>query len=189
MTKKVKDISPEELEELRAKRREYQQKYRARLSSEKKQEYRQRYTERIKEWHQRTYNERKNKGMCVYCGSQPAIKGNVACIECRDKKRQRERKRRSPHSELRRRVFQLLSQNEIKCVRCGCDDYSLLELNHKNGGGVQERKKTPYVNLYRNILSGKRSIEDFEVTCMVCNRAHYGESGGNGKWIIEWRSG
>jgi len=68
-------------------------------------------------------------------------------------------------------ILNIISNNNPVCVRCGCDDVRLLEINHKNGGGGEERKKE--MNYYQNIHKGRRKTDDLELLCRVCNAWHY----------------
>ena len=81
-------------------------------------------------------------------------------------------KKREWNKRLRIRVIKLLGG---KCVNCGCDDFEALEINHINGGGSQEKNKK-YGGSYRSflydILAGRRSKDDLDIRCKVCNAAH-----------------
>jgi hypothetical protein len=56
------------------------------------------------------------------------------------------------------------------CRNCGCDDIRVLEINHINGGGTQETKHLGAgVNFYRLIVNGKRSVNDLNILCKICN--------------------
>lgn len=74
---------------------------------------------------------------------------------------------------LRKQVyFKISGTIHPYCVRCGCDDPRILEINHKNGGGgIELRSKG--TQLYHDIASGKRSTEDLELLCKPCNAIHY----------------
>jgi len=99
--------------------------------------------------------------------------------------RLRESEKRYTH-KLRRKVIQLLGG---KCVNCGCNNYNALEINHKNGDGNKERRKTSYKQFYLNILSGRRKTDDLEIRCIVCNALHKAQKihNLNEKWIVTWR--
>lgn len=76
----------------------------------------------------------------------------------------------------RRKAMNIISNGEIKCVNCGCTNFSILEINHKNGGGRAERRNNDYKNcmyFYNSIINGDRSKDDLEVLCKVCNVLHY----------------
>lgn len=80
---------------------------------------------------------------------------------------------RSHNKQRRLRVLQSVC-SDLRCVRCGCDRIELLEINHKNGGGLKEVGRKSQV-FYGKILSGERSTEDLEILCKVCNIWHYAE--------------
>lgn len=69
-------------------------------------------------------------------------------------------------------VLNILSNGNPHCVRCGCDDIRLLEVNHKNGGGHQESKDKTRL-LFTEIFTGRRKTDDLELLCRVCNAWHY----------------
>lgn len=74
---------------------------------------------------------------------------------------------------LRQRVIAYLGGP--RCVRCGCNDGRVLEINHKKGHGAKDvRRRGGFNSLYWSILKEKRKRE-FEVLCRVCNAAHYCE--------------
>jgi len=65
----------------------------------------------------------------------------------------------------------------LKCENCGCDDVSLLQINHLNGGGYKEAKKTwgkGYTsNLWQRILHHGRDVSDLNLLCGPCNTLSY----------------
>ena len=70
------------------------------------------------------------------------------------------------------------------CVRCGIVDRRVLTFNHKNGGGLKERKTSnDRLKLLRSIISECRS--DIEVRCWNCNFLHAIEHGLMGKKFID----
>jgi len=76
---------------------------------------------------------------------------------------------------LRKRVlFKIGGSVPARCVRCGCDDYRLLEINHKNGGGTSERDYVGKIQaFYWNIIKGRRPTDDLEILCRPCNSIHW----------------
>jgi len=69
-------------------------------------------------------------------------------------------------------AMQIVSNQKVpECCRCGCKDSRALEINHKNLGGRKENLRGRL--LYDAIISGKRKTDDLEITCRVCNAAHY----------------
>lgn len=71
--------------------------------------------------------------------------------------------------KVRLKILNLISNGNIKCVQCGCDDIRLLEINHKNGGGGKEIKSKTPSTFYRELYYGKRGTDDLEILCRVCN--------------------
>ena len=60
----------------------------------------------------------------------------------------------------------------MKCARCGCDDTRFLEINHIKGGGNKEHKKLGKKvtrNMILLIHHKKRSVEDLNLLCRICN--------------------
>lgn len=60
-----------------------------------------------------------------------------------------------------------------KCCNCGCDDFSILEINHINGGGRKELKGKQNRQLYRDIVNDKVNLDEYNVLCRICNALHY----------------
>lgn len=84
--------------------------------------------------------------------------------------------------------------NELKCVNCGCDELSILEINHKNGGGTREIRgiyRGHSREFYRAIKNGVRNTDDLEILCKLCNILHDVEKRLNvsGFKVIYQRSG
>jgi hypothetical protein len=73
----------------------------------------------------------------------------------------------------RQRALLLVGRGLIKCINCGCNKPEFLEVNHINGGGSKENKKSS--KFYSDLLAGRRGIEDLELRCKVCNVLHYSE--------------
>lgn len=89
----------------------------------------------------------------------------------REHKRDRAKKNRE---RIRLTNFNRVSNNNPVCENCGCDDLRLLEINHKNGGGTQERNKGKDSNKFANdIFMGRRGVDDLNLLCKVCNALHY----------------
>lgn len=53
----------------------------------------------------------------------------------------------------------------------GCTDHRLLQVDHKNGGGTQERRKLSYDKMLKRILE---SPDEYQLLCACCNwlKAH-----------------
>lgn len=95
--------------------------------------------------------------------------------------RKRDKKKRRKVLDIvftaRFKVLKVISNDNLSCAQCGCNDIRLLEINHINGGGSKETdkgRKNSY--FWNNILSGKRKTDDLEILCRVCNARHYLES-------------
>lgn len=89
--------------------------------------------------------------------------------------------------KLREEVFKKLGG--AKCTYCGCDVLGALEVNHINGGGSREATQTGRsgLTMYREIVTGRRSSNDLEVACRVCNAWHYiTRKTGVDNWSIKW---
>lgn len=71
----------------------------------------------------------------------------------------------------RKAALLAIGGGSIMCAGCGCDSYDYLEINHKNGGGAAEFRKSGHA-FYRLIATGRRQTEDLEILCKVCNARH-----------------
>lgn len=60
-----------------------------------------------------------------------------------------------------------------RCCECGCDEYSILEINHIVGGGRDERRKISLTQIYRKIIRHPDPLTEYNVLCRVCNALHY----------------
>ena len=73
-----------------------------------------------------------------------------------------------------RKIAKDHGEKELKCVYCGCDEPSILEINHINGGGGKETKRGAKMPVfYWDIIKERRSTSDLEIACRVCNTLHY----------------
>ena len=71
---------------------------------------------------------------------------------------------------LRQTAILLVGKGVLECTRCHCDRPELLEINHINGGGKAEaRKSAPF---YRAIAQLRRTTDDLELLCKPCNAIH-----------------
>jgi hypothetical protein len=97
---------------------------------------------------------------------------------------------RQRYQKWRMEIFELLGG--AVCVRCGCDDMRILEINHVNGNGNREysygRSTLPF---YRSILDGTRNTEDLNVLCRICNALDFAERKCpelKGRFGVVWKS-
>ncbi|HEV7377467.1 MAG TPA: hypothetical protein VGN95_22310 [Pyrinomonadaceae bacterium] len=98
------------------------------------------------------------------------------------------RKWREQHHQVREKAIERFGGK--LCVNCGCDEFNLLEINHINGGGRVAAKVRQSRQLYRDIVSNRVELRDYNVLCRVCNALHYvqdilGVKGHKVTWIIE----
>lgn len=91
------------------------------------------------------------------------------------------------HSRRYREIaLNVIGGGKIECVRCGCDDVRMLEINHKNGGGGKEMKGNSQ-SFYRDIARLKRRCDDLELLCRVCNAHHFLETKfGELPFLVVW---
>lgn len=96
------------------------------------------------------------------------------------------RKWREQHKRVRERAMERLGG--IKCSNCGCNDFSILEINHISGGGRQSLKIKQNRQLYRDIMNDKVDLSEYNVLCRICNALHYVEEilGVKGHQVL-WR--
>jgi hypothetical protein len=93
------------------------------------------------------------------------------------------------HNKLRLRAMKMVSK-ELVCACCKCNECELLEINHKNCGGRKELKEVYGNNscFYLSIANNKRSVEDLELLCKLCNSLHYSEhEHGRLPYEIKWK--
>jgi hypothetical protein len=69
------------------------------------------------------------------------------------------------HKKLRDAVVAYLGG---QCVHCSFADARALQVDHVNGGGRAEYRKTTYRAVWRQLLAGKRE-GDFQLLCANCN--------------------
>lgn len=75
---------------------------------------------------------------------------------------------------VRDTVLKMISGGNPHCVRCGCDDKRLLEINHKDGGGSKENQGGKKAQqFYWDIYMKRRKTDDLELLCRICNARHY----------------
>ena len=83
------------------------------------------------------------------------------------------RKWREQHTKVREKAMDLLGGR--LCANCGCNEFSILEINHINGGGRKELKLRKGSNrqLYHDIVNDRVNLNEYNVLCRVCNALHY----------------
>lgn len=65
------------------------------------------------------------------------------------------------------------------CKGCGCNDIRVLQINHVHGGGTRERLSMGLsgFKLIREIVAGRRGVDDLDIRCANCNIIFEYESG------------
>ena len=81
------------------------------------------------------------------------------------------RKWREQYKKVRERAMERLGGKQ--CANCGCDDFSILEVNHINSGGRKELRLRQNRQLYRAIMKGEVDLKEYNVLCRICNALHY----------------
>jgi len=96
------------------------------------------------------------------------------------------KQRQEYYDSMKLQFFNMLGG--AKCIYCGCDRFEILEVNHVDGvrnwllaNGVSDALNITRKSILRSygralmldVLKGRRSAEGLEVTCRVCNAAHY----------------
>jgi hypothetical protein len=80
-----------------------------------------------------------------------------------------------------RRKLAVIAMLGGKCVSCQETNPRVLQVNHKNGGGLKELRGQ--LNFYTNILAGRRKIDDLDLRCANCNILYEYECGRK-HWLI-----
>lgn len=126
---------------------------------------------------------------CPSCGKRRDVRKRkfVANVEGLKAWRAKNPGYATEHSRKYRAIaMSVIGGGKISCVRCGCDDERLIEINHKNGGGGLELKGKSQ-SFYRDIARLKRPSDDLELLCRVCNAQHYLEMKyGELPFLIVW---
>ncbi len=78
-------------------------------------------------------------------------------------------KDRNQQIALKREVLGHYGNGKLACVKCGFDDIKALSIDHINGGGSRQSKKTG-VNNYAWLKSNDYPL-GFRVLCHNCNSA------------------
>jgi hypothetical protein len=68
-----------------------------------------------------------------------------------------------------KRKLKILELLGGKCSNCGISDPDVLELDHINNDGAENRKLGIDKSIYLKIASGKRTIEGLQLLCANCN--------------------
>ena len=113
--------------------------------------------------------------ICNSCKGERWNKPKLDCADPAHKQRWEKilAKEYAYKKQMRQKAVEILGG---RCVKCGNTDIRVLQINHKNGGGRQDRKGRPY-RFYREIVNGKRDREGYDVRCANCNILYQYEIG------------
>ncbi len=125
------------------------------------------------------------RGSCTYCRSCGRRWNLCPPSECSSSQHRdywkHELRQRSKLGRMMRWKAKLLVLSMLgrKCVKCGITDPRVLGLNHKNPGGLKDRRRfrDQQHGLYRAILKGERDSADLEIRCLNCNALYEYERG------------
>ena len=98
----------------------------------------------------------------------------------------RQLKQRNPerYARIRRQAFKrgrnqlrrnLIEKLGSKCIRCGIDDWRVLQIDHINGDGHKERKKCQSYTIWLRAL--KEDTGKYQLLCANCNVIKAREAG------------
>jgi hypothetical protein len=135
--------------------------------------------------------ERISKGLCQYCGENPAdiAKNSKTCTVC--KKARYEKYKNQPYmslekqKEYRRKIkLEVLEKYGGKCKCCGENNWEFLAIDHINCDGGDERRARNGSNTAGGVYSFYLKLRrepirtDLQVLCFNCNASfgHYGYS-------------
>jgi len=120
---------------------------------------------------QKNLSKRKYCLVCSPFGQHNTVKLHEQRKTSKDKRQYYQTYFRNRLRTLRGKVLEMLGG--AVCCECGCDVEKILEINHKNGGGNQDRKRRSALAFYGSLIKGRLDTNDFNVVCRVCNAHHY----------------
>lgn len=117
------------------------------------------------------YHALRSAGLCVSTGcGKDALPGRTMCEMHTEKRRKSSAKWGDEHKgwrhEYHRRWTSILPP---VCIDCGEDRYCFLELDHKNGGGSQQRRKSGRWSARDWLAAHPEDAYLFEVRCVMCH--------------------
>jgi hypothetical protein len=82
--------------------------------------------------------------------------------------------------KLKKEVFELIGDGEIKCACCGESEINFLSIDHKNNDGSYERKKLGLkggLQFYRYVRDSRNPKQHYQILCFNCNlsKGFYGK--------------
>jgi len=125
------------------------------------------------------YKERKNKGLCIYCGKTVPIPDRRGCLKCLEKHSKETTDYEKKHKEKKHQYRLRLKSKVIekyggKCACCGETQLLFLSMDHKNNDGAIEMIKTYWrrrslsLDWYRKLIRDPLR-NDLQVLCFNCN--------------------
>lgn len=113
--------------------------------------------EEQKQYSREVYYWRKEHGMCVYCGHEPAEPGTVSCPECKNKQRQRSLKcyydmpeeKKLEKAELSKALYEDRKKKGL-CVICG------KPCMRGRVGSASRKRKSLYCKEHNDMVKGYR---------------------------------
>lgn len=125
--------------------------------------------------------------VCIVCKKEFVSNYNnqkTCSIECRKKKWKfykdlyNKKYNCSFYNKRKLKALNIVGKGNLICSNCGCKDVRILEINHINGGGYKEykniRNKSSRTAILTNeIVMGRRTIDDLNILCHVCNHAYF----------------
>jgi hypothetical protein len=128
------------------------------------QRYRRLHPERVKE-QERQRNQRRTPYQRQWQAEHPE---QVRASKQAYREQTREKERAYSISKRIRNRLEVLNALGGKCVRCGIDDWRVLQIDHINGGGSKERKQVTSIDrYYKDML---HSPEKYQVLCANCHQ-------------------
>ena len=94
----------------------------------------------------------------------------------------RDKNRSSQFKYRQRKRMKLFNEVGLKCVHCGTIDERVLQLDHINGGGTQDRKRCTsthqFYSFYLNdVLLAKKTLQTLCANCNIIKRYENQEYG------------
>lgn len=111
------------------------------------------------------YRRRKEAGTCYYCNRKP-LKGRTTCKYHAEKLKA---------YRVQLKLDALEAYGGPKCVGCGNEDVSVLEIDHINGGGRKHRQAEAIEGglAFYQWLKNQAYPSGFRVLCPTCNKKAY----------------
>jgi predicted HNH restriction endonuclease len=132
------------------------------------QRYRRLHPERVKEQEKQRYQRRAEYQQQWRDSHKDEHSTYLKMYREQNLEEVRAKNREYNYSRRLRNRLEVLSALGGKCVRCGIDDWRVLQIDHINGGGSQERKQVTSIDrYYRDMLL---SPEKYQALCANCHQ-------------------